>query len=322
MLRNTQLAQSNLNSISNNFIIDYNMKYSQIITPKQCIMTHSTCYLSQTKKIIPKGIIVHSTGVNNPYLKRYAQPSKDDKNYNELISTIGYNSIGNDYNHTFQKEGYHAWIGKLSDDTVTSIQTLPWDYQASGVGSGPNGTCENNWIQVIICEDDLNDGNYFIQIYQELCQLIAYLCLIYKIDPQKYVTINAQDVPTILSHQECGDLGMGTKFIDVKHWFSIYNHTMGNVKFEVRRLLNSINNPTENLKRSSYLIIQPPLFEPYEIKITAKKVNIRSGPGSDENIVKTVKKNQTLTISKEQDGWGKTEYGWVNLKYAQKLSED
>jgi uncharacterized protein YgiM (DUF1202 family) len=115
---------------------------------------------------------------------------------------------------------------------------------------------------------------------------------------------------------------MGTKFIDVKHWFSIYNHTMGNVKFEVRRLLNSINNPTENLKRSSYLIIQPPLFEPYEIKITAKKVNIRSGPGSDENIVKTVKKNQTLTISKEQDGWGKTEYGWVNLKYAQKLSED
>ena len=36
----------------------------------KCIFTSSKCYKSGAK-ITPKGIMVHSTGANNPNLKRY-----------------------------------------------------------------------------------------------------------------------------------------------------------------------------------------------------------------------------------------------------------
>lgn len=322
ILKSNEKSTSNLKSTSENSIIDYNLKYSELNSPRQCIMTNSTCYL-ETTSIIPKGIMVHSTGINNPYLKRYVQPSKSDENYNTLITDIGINTVGNDFNHSFQKEGYNAWIGKLADGTVTSLQTMPWNFRSYGAGFGINGTCDDNWIQIIICEDELNDGTYFTQVYNELCQLIAYLCIKYKINPLDYVTINNQTIPTILSHQECGDLGMGTKYIDVKHWFDIYHKTMGNVKFDVRRLMKTKENPLSGLKGSaSYLVIQPPLFEPYKAKITAKKINIRSDSSLEANIIKTLKKGQIVEILEEKDNWGRIESGWINLKYTSKESED
>lgn len=110
-----------LNSTSANLVIDYNKKrYSKDNPPRECMMTNSSCYLNG-EQITPKGIIIHSTGINNPYLKRYVQPSKSDINYNQLIDDIGLNSSGNDFNHSEQKEGYNAWIGKLADGTVTSL---------------------------------------------------------------------------------------------------------------------------------------------------------------------------------------------------------
>lgn len=82
-------------------------------------------------------------------------------------------------------------------------------------------------------------------------------------------------------------------------------------------------NPIENLKgTASYLIIQPPLFESYEVKITAKKINVRSGPGIENEVVEIIKRNKVVKILEEQDGWGKIDSGWINLKYAHKLSED
>lgn len=46
------------------------MKYSNSNEPLQCMMTNSTCYKG-TKKMSIKGILWHSTGANNPNLKRY-----------------------------------------------------------------------------------------------------------------------------------------------------------------------------------------------------------------------------------------------------------
>ena len=40
---------------------------------KKCILTKNNCY-KKGQKINPKGIVVHSTGANNPNLKRYVQP--------------------------------------------------------------------------------------------------------------------------------------------------------------------------------------------------------------------------------------------------------
>jgi hypothetical protein len=56
------------------------MKYSDSNLPLQCMMTNSTCYKG-TRVMEIKGILWHCTGANNPYLKRYVQPSSNDKNY-------------------------------------------------------------------------------------------------------------------------------------------------------------------------------------------------------------------------------------------------
>ena len=46
------------------------MKYSESNKPLVCMMTQSTCYKG-TSKMAVKGVLWHSTGANNPNLKRY-----------------------------------------------------------------------------------------------------------------------------------------------------------------------------------------------------------------------------------------------------------
>ena len=46
------------------------MKYTKTNPPMSCIMTNSTCYKGTSTMQI-RGILWHSTGANNPYLKRY-----------------------------------------------------------------------------------------------------------------------------------------------------------------------------------------------------------------------------------------------------------
>jgi hypothetical protein len=68
-----------------------------------------------------KGVLWHSTGANNPTLKRYVQPGDNDANRAEMLKLLGKNSNGNDWNHISVEAGLNAWIGELADGTVTSI---------------------------------------------------------------------------------------------------------------------------------------------------------------------------------------------------------
>ena len=173
------------------------MKYSQSNPPLMCMMTHSTCY-QQTSKMQVYGVLWHSTGANNKTLKRYVQPSIEDTNYTKLMTLIGKNTGGNDWNSIQIQAGLNAWIGILANGTIAAVQTMPWNYKPWGCGSGSNGSCNNGWIQFEICEDDLTDPNYFAAVYKEACELTAYLCKAYNIDP--FGNING--VPTILCHQD------------------------------------------------------------------------------------------------------------------------
>ena len=146
------------------------MKYNENNKPLQCMMTNSTCYKG-TKTMQVKGILWHSTGANNPNLKRYVQPSACDPNYNQLMQWLGKNTGGNDWNHTEHQAGLNCWVGKLADGSVTTIQTMPWNYRPWGCGSGKNGSCNNGWIQFEICEDALNDRDYFNKVYK--CESIV-----------------------------------------------------------------------------------------------------------------------------------------------------
>ena len=212
------------------------MKYSDKNKPIVCMMTQSTCY-RQTKKMQVKGVLWHSTGANNPTLKRYVQPDDNAKDKDALIKLIGKNAYGNDWNHTKVQAGLNAWIGKLADGTVAAVQTMPWDYKPWGCGSGSKGSCNNGWIQFEICEDGLNDADYFAKVYQEACELTAYLCKMFGVDPKGSVDYNGVKVPTILCHADSHKLGLGSNHGDVLHWFPKYGKSMETVRADVAALM-------------------------------------------------------------------------------------
>ncbi len=210
------------------------MKYNENNKPLVCMQTQSTCYKG-TKKMPVKGVLWHSTGANNPWIKRYVQPSDNDPNRAELLALIGVNGNRNDWNHIEYEAGLNCWVGKLADGTVSTVQTMPWDYKPWGCGGG----CNNGWIQFEICEDSLTDANYFNAVYREACEITAYLCKMYNLNPKGTVTVNGKKIPVILDHVTSYELGMGSGHGDVRHWFSKYGKTLDDVRNDVAALMAS-----------------------------------------------------------------------------------
>lgn len=213
------------------------MKYNSTNKPLVCMMTQSTCY-NGTYRMQPKGVLWHCTGAPNPTLKRYVQPSDYDPKRKELLELIGKNPNGNDWNHSYVEAGVSAWIGKLADETVTTLQGLPWDYAPWGCGGGWRGSANNTHIQFEMCEDYLTDRAYFEACYKEGVELTAYLCKLYGIDPHGYIWYGGGKIPTILCHKDSYDLGVGTGHGDVYNWFNKYGKTMDNVRDDVAKLLS------------------------------------------------------------------------------------
>ncbi len=87
----------------------------------QCYATNNNCYKAGGK-LTPKGIMVHSTGANNPNLKRYVQP--DD-------GKLGKNLNNNSFNTPLpggRQVCVHAFIGKLANGNIATYQILPWNF--------------------------------------------------------------------------------------------------------------------------------------------------------------------------------------------------
>lgn len=214
------------------------MKYNDINKPLVCMQTNSTCYKG-TKPMQVLGVLFHSTGVNNPNLRRYVQPSDGVSDYAKMISILGKNTAKNDWNHIERQAGLNAWIGKLADGSVATVQTMPWNYRPWGCGSGSKGSCNNGWIQFEICEDSLNDKTYFEAVYKEAIELTAYLCKMYNLNPKGYVKVSGVAIPILTCHADAHKLGFGSNHSDINHWFSKYGKSMQTVREDVAKLLSS-----------------------------------------------------------------------------------
>ena len=240
------------------------MKYNQYTNkPLVCMQTNSTCY-KQTRQQTPLGILWHDTGANNPTLKRYVQPSYDDDSYDYLMNLIGVNQYGNDYNHAYIESGLNAFVGQLADGTVAAVQTMPWTYRPWGCGSGKKGSCNNGWIQFEICQDNMENEEYFRACFEEACQLTAYLCDLFGFDPYGSVKTNGIVVPTILCHWDSYKLGLGTSHSDIYNWFDKYGVGMEDVRARVWEIL-----ATKDKQPS--IEEQPPIEE--EEQVTQEQFN-------------------------------------------------
>lgn len=160
----------------------------------------------------PKGIMVHSTGANNPNLKRYVGP--DD-------GLLGVNQYGNHWNqHMDRQVCVHAFIGKLKNGTIATYQTLPWNMVGWHSGSGSKGNANYlGYIGFEICEDALTDATYFGKVYTEAVELCVYLC--------KQYNLTEKD---IICHSEGHTLGIASNHGDVMHWFQQINDLLSTGK--------------------------------------------------------------------------------------------
>ena len=213
------------------------MKYNSSNKPLVCMQTQSTCYKGTYKMGEIKGILWHSTGANNPNLKRYVQPSDNAADRQQMLNILGVNTNKNDWNHIERYAGMNAWIGKLANGTVTTVQTMPWDYRPWGCGSGSRGSCNSGWIQFEICESNLDDKSYFDKVYKEACELTAYLCKMFNLDPHGTVSYKGVNVPVLLCHQDSYQFGLGGNHADIYHWFPKHGKNMETVRNDVAAIL-------------------------------------------------------------------------------------
>lgn len=195
------------------------------------ILTKNECYIRGVP-ITPIGVMVHSTGANNPNLRRYIQP--DD-------GLLGTNNAGNHFNQPRpggRKVCVHAIIGKLADGSIATYQTLPWAMRGWHSGTGPKGSANNmGYIGFEICEDGLTDPVYFKKVYREAVELTAYLCKLYKLNPKKD--------GVIICHSEGHTRGIASNHVDVMHWFPKHGKSMDTFRADVVKEMSNSTNDRE-----------------------------------------------------------------------------
>lgn len=313
----------------------------------KCMLTANDCYKAG-RTITPKGVMVHSTGANNPLVARYVQPVEGQKDEAQLKAEIGGNRNANDWNNPGLDVCTHAFVGKLADGGVGTVQTLPWNHRGWHAGTGTSGGSANNThIAFEICEDDLTDEGYFRKVYQEAVELAAMLCKTYNLNPL------ADGV--VICHSEGYQRGVASNHADVMHWFPKFGKSMDTFRADVSKAmtpaqvkpqppvsgktytvvkgdtlseiaqkygttvdtlaqLNGIKNP--NLIVVGQVLKLPGSttgFTPYTVKVTVTELRIRSGPGTDTQAQGFIEPG-VYTIVEEADGpgakrWGKLKSG-------------
>lgn len=198
---------------------------------KTCLLTQNDCYKAG-RAIIPKGVMVHSTGANNPRLSRYVAPND---------GLLGEPALRH-WNQPGTNACPHAFIGKLADGSIATYQTLPWTMRGWHCASGSKGSGNNTHISFEICEDGLTDASYFHIVYQEAVELTAYLCKQYGLNPL------ADGV--VICHAEGHRRGIASNHADVLHWFPKFGKSMDDFRADVAREMEGGIDLTEEQVRA------------------------------------------------------------------------
>lgn len=251
----------------------------------ESILTLNDCYKAG-RTIVPKGIMVHSTGANNPWLKRYVP---DD-------GRLGHNQYNNHWNMSGVGACVHGFIGKMADGTVATYQTLPWNWR----GWHAAGSANNTHISFEICEDGLTDATYFRTVFNEAAELCAYLCKMYNFNP----------LTDIVCHSEGHKLGIASNHGDVMHWFPKHGENMDTFRQKVYELVNEEFKWNES--KVDYI---------GTVSVKNDVLNIRKQPRVGATIIGKHADGDTVNICAQTDnGWYRVEYptigtGYINSAY-------
>ena len=187
-------------------------------------LTENDCYKAG-RTIVPKGVMVHSTGV--------AQPDPE----------------------VFLRQWNHAGVelcvhGIISERRI--IQTLPWDHRGWHAGAGTDGSANNTHISFECCEpaghtyhggtmvgyDPPKNQAYFEQVYHNAVTLCAALCRQYHLDPLK--------PGVVLCHAEGYQQGIASNHADVLQWWPKHGVTMDDFRQAVQQELDKEESMTQD----------------------------------------------------------------------------
>lgn len=179
------------------------------------ILTRNDCYKAG-RTIVPKGIMVHSTGIAQPdvnvWLRLWDRPGVE--------------------------KCAHAFVHAGG---VT--ETLPWNWRGWHAGTPPGGgiSANNTHISFEILEpvghtyqggtmvgyDADGNADYFRRVYTNAVELCAMLCRKYGLDPLR----------DIVDHREGYQEDMASSHADVSHWFPRHGKSMDTLRADVKALL-------------------------------------------------------------------------------------
>lgn len=185
------------------------------------ILTKNPCYKAG-RKIIVKGLMLHSVGCSQP-------------NASAFISYWN--------NESFKSACVHAFIDAKTGDVY---QTLPWNHRGWHCGSGSNGSGNNTYIGIEMCEPDcikyVGGSTFNVsdkekaqemvkRTYDSAVELFAMLCKNYDLNP----------LTDIISHSEGHKKGIASNHADPEHlWKGLGLHyTMDTFRKDVANLVGT-----------------------------------------------------------------------------------
>lgn len=169
----------------------------------------------------------HSTGANNPYLRRYIDdPGK-----------LGKNTGNNHWNMSGISKCVHFMIGLDKLGKIAIYQLLPLDYRCWGCGSGSKGSYNSTHVQYEICEDGITDKKYFEEAFAAAAWLDAYICKKYDLKTS-----------SIVSHKEAHEKGYASNHGDCDNWLKKQGKTMAWARTKAQEVLSGSEEGSETRK--------------------------------------------------------------------------
>ena len=263
--------------------------------------TNSDCYKSGIKQV-SKGVQVHSTGANNPYLKRYVQPND---------GRLGINQYGNSHNRPGVDVCASAYIGKLENGTVAAYQTLPWDMRCWISGKGKNGNANRlGYIGYEICEDTMNNEAYFNEAVMTVAvNLTAHLCQIIGVTPDSVVASYSEgNALSVMDHSELYENGLASGHSDITHWLRRYGKRMKDFRQAVQQAMDE-GVDVEYVDASETIVEEwTDVNATYEIyAANGGYVNLRSEPNTESESLEKLRNGDRVTVLARSSIWSKCE---------------
>lgn len=267
------------------------------------IFYNSDCYKTGTIQR-QRGVQVHSTGANNPNLRRYVSP--DD-------GRLGLNPNNNSHNRPGNVCA-SAYIGKLRDGTVATYQALPWDMRCWLSGNGKNGNANRlGYAGFEICEDALHDESYFLAVMNQAILLTAHLCQLFDTTPDAIVKETPEGPAlAVMDHSELHKVGLASNHGDVKHWMRNFGWTMDMFREKVSgAMAEGIDVEYIDCdKEGDDEPMEDAIFRAVVTAPSGKTVNLRAQPSTKATVMARVPIGMTVDVLEE------TSAEWWRVRYA------